>query len=154
VQPVDAACVRLDLGDLIGPDPAQPRDAVGSSSALELVQPLQLGAVGGDDDLAAALAGQALALAVLVHLVGPLHAQPSLQRAGDVVDAGVDHARVVPRLVDGELRLALEHADARAGTASQQLAGDREAEDAAADHGDVAAVGSLAHRRVIRGRPG
>ena len=50
-------------------------------------------------------------VAVLVHLARALHAQARLQRARRVVDAGVDHARVVAGLMGAELALALEHAD-------------------------------------------
>ena len=53
----------------------------------------------------------------------------------------MDHPRVVTGLVGAGALLPLEDADAPAGLAEGQLAGHREAEDAPADHGDVASFG-------------
>ena len=47
-------------------------------------------------------------------------------------------------------RLALEHGDPQPGVAERQLAGDREADDPGADHGDVALAGRV--RRSARMR--
>ena len=94
--------------------PAQAGHAVGLAAALELVQAVQLGGVGRDDHLAAALVRDAPLLAVLVHLARALDAQAGLERAGRVVDAGVDHAGVVAGLMRADLGLALEHAHRRA----------------------------------------
>ena len=85
--------------------------------------------------------GMPALLAVLIQLPPSLHAQPGLQRAGRVVEARVDDARVVAALVGGELGLPLEHADRRSRTAVDQLAGDRQADDPAPDDGEVAALG-------------
>src|SRR5205823_709784 len=119
--------------DLVGADPAQARHAVGAPAPLELVEALELGAVGRDDHLPAALGDDAAPLAILIQVGGPFDAQARLQRAGHVVDAGVDHTRVVPGLVGPELSLALEHADRSVRPAREQLAGDRQAQDAPAD---------------------
>jgi hypothetical protein len=64
---------------------------------------VELGGVGRDDHLAAALVGDAALLAVVVHLACALHAQARLERAGRVVDARVDHARVVAGLMRADL---------------------------------------------------
>ena len=85
--------------------------------------------------------------AVLVHLARALDAQARLQRAGHVVDAGVDHAGVVAGLVGADVGLALEHAHRRAWIARDQLARDRETDDPAADDRQVAALGRA--RRLI-----
>jgi hypothetical protein len=53
----------------------------------------------------------------------------------------VDDAGVVAGLVGADVRLLLEHADALGRAPAAQLAGDREADDAAADDGDVTARG-------------
>ena len=97
--------------DLAGVDPRRsPRTPLArprrSSSAGARARRL-----GREDELAAALAGDPVAFAVLVHLPRPFHAQPCLQRARRVVDTGVDDAGVVSRLVARDLGLALEHAD-------------------------------------------
>src|SRR5436853_607279 len=67
-----------------------------------------------------------------------LHAEAGLQRAGRVVDAGVDHAAVVAGLVEADVLLLLEHAHRAVRAPDEQLARDGEAEDARADHRDVA----------------
>ncbi len=77
-------------------------------------RPAHLGVGGGDDQLAAALEGDAAGFAVLVHGGGASHAELGLQRARRVVDAGVDDSRVVAGLVGPDRRLALEHANRRA----------------------------------------
>ena len=107
----------------------------------------QLRLVARDDQLAALLERDAVLLAVGVQVARALHAQPRLERAGRVVDAGVDHAAVAAGLVLGDLALALEHHHARVRAAPQELARDGEPEDAAAHDGDVA-VGRPGHAQV------
>ncbi len=118
-------------------EPPQPRDVVRAGAALELVQPRELGVVDGHDELAAALVAHAVLVAELVQLAGAGDAQLGLQRAGRVVDAGVDDAGVVAGLVGGDAVLALEDHHGGVRPAVQQLAGGGEAEDAGPDDGDV-----------------
>ena len=59
VQAGDARAVGLELGDLLGAQAAQAGHLVGAAAALELVQARQLALVQRDDDLAAALDGDA-----------------------------------------------------------------------------------------------
>ena len=87
--------------------------------------------------------GDAPLRAVLIQLARALHAQARLERAGHVVDAGVDHARVVAGLMRADLGLALEHADRRLRVAPDQLARDRQAHDPASHHREVAALWRL-----------
>ena len=68
---------------------------------------------------------------------GAAYAVLSLERAGAIVDAGVDAAVVVTRLVLPQGRLLFED-DAFGGReASGELEGSGEADDASADDGDV-----------------
>ena len=76
----------------------RPGTCVGAAAALELVQARELALVQRDDDLAAALDGDAALLAVVVQARGALDAQARLQRARLVVDAGVDDPGVVAGL--------------------------------------------------------
>src|SRR5262249_46165814 len=92
----------LGPGEPPRPPPARLRAAAG------LAEPLELGTLDGDDQLAAALVWNPAAGAVLVELARAFDAEPRLQRSGLVVDAGVDHAAVVRALVSGYPRLALE----------------------------------------------
>ncbi len=66
---------------------------------------------------------------------GALDAQPGLERAGGIVDAGVNHAAVVRAGVEPGARMALEHADRE--PAADNGARRREAGDARANHRDV-----------------
>ena len=91
------------------------------------------------------LGGDAARVAVLVQLAGAGHAQLGLQRTRQVVDALVDDARVVAGLVGRDRALALEHLQVEVGEPGQQLARRRQAEDAAADDGEVALAARAAH---------
>ena len=93
---------------------AQPAHAVLAPAPLELAETAQLALVARHDQLAAALVGDGVLLAVGVHLPRPGDAQPGLERTGLVVDAGVDHAAVGAALTAGHVRSALEHDGARA----------------------------------------
>ena len=65
--------------------------------------------VGGDDDLAAPVPGDVVAVAELDQLGPARGAQLGLARARRVVEAGVDHPRVVAALVGGDRRLLVQH---------------------------------------------
>jgi hypothetical protein len=137
VQGGDAGRVRLELAQPRGVDPPQAGHAVGLAAPLELVQAGELALVQRDDHLAAALVRDPALLAVARQLAHALDAQARLQRPRRVVDAGVDDAGVVTRLVGGELRLALQHDDAAPRIAARELARDGKAEDPSADHRDA-----------------
>ena len=139
----DAPRVRLELLDSRGVDTSQARHAVGPAAPLELLEPRELSAIGGDDHLPAALAGDLVLLAVLVHLAGALHAQARLQRARRVIDARVDHARVVAGLVGSDLVLALEHANRGQRVASGQRSRDGQPDDPPAHDRQVTALGRV-----------
>jgi hypothetical protein len=124
VQRRDPAGVRLDLAQAVGVEPAQPRHAVLTAAALELVEPGELAVVAGHDQLAAPLERDAVLLAVRVQLARALHAQACLQRPRRVVDPRVHDAAVVPGLVLRDGALALEHHHARVRTAAHELASD------------------------------
>jgi hypothetical protein len=90
VQGGYAAGMRLDLGDLVGCQPAKVRDLVGEAASLELIQSRQLLVAGGDDQLAIASRLDPALVAVVVEQPRALDAEPRLERSGRVVDAGVD----------------------------------------------------------------
>ena len=147
MQSGDPARVRLDLLDSRGVDPAQAWHSVGLRPAVQLLQARELGGVGRDDHLSALLVRDAPLGAVLVELASALHAKARLERAGLVVDAGVDHARAVAGLMRSHLGLALEHAHRRPRVPADQLARHRHAHDSASDNRDIARRG---HRRALR----
>src|SRR5262249_46441570 len=143
VEAGNAGHVRLKLADLLGAEPAHAVQPVGAPAPLELIERWQLGRPRGDDQLAAALVRHAVLLAQPVHEVATLHAVPRLQRPRLVVQPRVDHAAVVAALVGGELRLGLEHHERAAQPLAEGVGGGN-AEDAAADDGDVV-PGRLTH---------
>ena len=77
--------------------------------------------------------GHVIRVAVGVEGVSALGAELGLETSRLVVDAGVDDAGVVARLVGGDLVFSFEDEDARVRRAVQQFAGRGEAEDAPAD---------------------
>ena len=151
VQAGHSARVGLELLYPVAVEPPQAGDPVRMPTALELVEPRQLVVARGDDDLAAALGRDAALVAVLVQQPRALDAQPRLERAGRVVDAGVDHAAVAPRLVHPDLAFLLENADAEPRAADQQLACHGQPDDPGTDDGEVALAGGINGRSHGRG---
>src|SRR3954453_13011918 len=98
-QRLYARRVRLDLAQPVGVEAPKARHAVRVAASLELVEAGQLALVEGDDQLAAALRLDPARVAVLVERTRALHAQRGLQRTGRVVDARVDDAARMARLV-------------------------------------------------------
>jgi hypothetical protein len=152
VQSRDAHGVRLDLPDLFTAEAPQPVQPVGEATALELIEPRQLLLLGGHDQLAAALVGDALLVAEPVDLAGALHAEARLERAGLVVEAGVDDPAVVPALVSGNAVLRLQDGDCD--PALGQGHGRGHPHQSAADHDGVAAdLRHGASRSIIQPPP-
>jgi hypothetical protein len=129
--------IGLDLGDLLRPDPPQPRHVVGDAAGLQVVEPAQLVGRHRDDQLAAALMADAVVLAVLVHQAGALDAQPGLERSRLVVDTAVDHPGVVAGLVPCRPVLTLEDGHRVGGAAHGPLPGHRQTDDAGSDDDQV-----------------
>jgi hypothetical protein len=69
-----------------------------------------------DDELAASRVRDVVCGAEGVEQVAPLDAEPRLQRAGWIVEAGVDDAAVVRAGGPADFAVAFEQADRRAGT--------------------------------------
>src|ERR1700704_114013 len=137
----DASGVRLHRLDLAAIEPAKAANAVGATAAFELPQARELRDLRSDDQLAAAIVGDTPLLAVAIELGRALQAQPRLQRPRGVVDAGVQHARVVQALVGAEPSLALQHADRGPRFAAGHLTRDCEPDDPTADDREVAPLG-------------
>ena len=139
VQCRHASAFRLDLADLAGVDAAQARDAVGVGALFQVGQPGQFVFADRDDELAAAFDRDLVLLAVLVHELRAGHAQPGLERAGGVVNAGMDDAGVVAGLVLGHLGGLVDDQDLGVRVADQEFPGDGQAYDSGTDYGDVMA---------------
>ncbi len=109
-QPGDAGRMRFDFFELRRVDPFDAGHAVGRGAPMQLAELFEFTLMRGHDDLAAALVGDAVRLAEVIHARGAVHAQLRLERAGFVVDAGVDDTAVVPGLMRGNKRLFFKHA--------------------------------------------
>ncbi len=140
VDRADARGVGLQLVQPVAADDFA-RHAVGLAALVNPLEGRQLFFVDGDDHLAANFVGDALLLAELDQGLATLAAVDRLERAGLVVDARVNHARVAARLVCSEAGLFFEHDDFFTGIEPLKLITSGEADDAAADDCDVALGG-------------
>jgi hypothetical protein len=130
-------------------DDADAGHAVGPGAFGDGVQPLPLLVVQRHQDLADLVVGEALLGAEVLEQADPAAAQQCLERAGLVVEAGVDDAAVAAGLVRGEPVLLLEEGDLGVGSKLEQPSRHCRTDDAAADDG-VALDG---HRAPIVWRP-
>jgi len=135
----DAGELRLELAGLARLQHAQVRDAVGARLSVELLQAGDLPRIGGDDQLAAAPVDDAAPLEVGVQRGPARDAQPRLERARGVVDAGVDHLAVARARPGSNRPFALEHHDLAA--CEREGARHREADHASADHHGIDFLG-------------
>src|ERR1043165_5455865 len=84
---------------------------VGTAAALQLIEGRQLTLVAGDNDLAAVLMGDAVLLAEAVHGFPAADAVFCLVRAGFVIQARVNDAAIVARLMGGEMVFGFQDND-------------------------------------------
>ncbi len=91
----------------------------------------------------------AVLVAVLVQRAGAADAEVGLQRPRGVVDALVDDAAVVAGLVRGDPGLALQHDHLAPRHPVQELTGDGQPEDAAADNGKIAIAVGAGHAALV-----
>src|SRR5689334_8158339 len=108
--------MRFDLPDFLRLHHSDALAAVFVRPAAEFGQARQLLLVRGNDQLAAEAVGDLLLVAIPDQFGPAGDAEAGLERARLVVDAGVDDAAVVAGLVLPDLRLLLQHHQARAGT--------------------------------------
>ena len=129
---------RLHGAELGPAEPARTVEPVGTTTPFQLVEPRELFRAGGHDELAAPPVGDPLRLAEGIQRVSPVAAGLCLEGTGLVVQTRVDDTAVVAALMGREARLGFEHHDAPA-PALDQAEGGREADQAAAHDGDLAA---------------
>ena len=103
--------VRLALAHEPRVDQRQVLDAVGSTSPFQLLQLADLLFISRDNQLAALPMRHVVGAAEFVQQVAPLDRQPSLQRAGRIVDPGVNDAAVVGAAFHPGAGTRLEQAD-------------------------------------------
>src|SRR5580698_3650645 len=93
--------MRLDLAQLLWSDQTQSRQAVGSSAPAHLLETRKFIRVSRYDYFSADVVGDAMLAAELDHGRCSGDAQPRLQRAWFVIDAGVNYSAVASALVTG-----------------------------------------------------
>ena len=91
----------FDFAKLLATQHSQARDAIGNPALMQLLEPRNLLGAGRDHELAALFEGNPMLLAEALHGRGPGDAVARLQRAGLVVEAGVDDSAVMSGLVRG-----------------------------------------------------
>ena len=139
-----AVDVRLDLPDPFRPDLLDTLQAVRLATLPQRRQAWQLGLLQRDHQLPRALPRHVVLVREPFRCRLSFPAQPCLQRPGPVVEARVEDAAVVPRLVGRELGLLLEHGQADPGRPFQQCQRRGEPDDPAAHDRDVEPLGHRA----------
>ncbi len=112
------------------------RDAVGAGAVGDVGKPAQLAAVNRYDDLSALVVADAVGSAVLLEQRDTASAQCRLQRAGLVVEPGVDHPAVAPGLMPGDVVFLLEDRDGGARIDLSDPSGHRQPHNPTADDRD------------------
>ena len=115
----------------------RPSMPVPGSAPLQLGEPVELGLVDRDDELAAPLRAGSRAPGRTSRAGPSLAAQRRLQRAGRVVEAGMHDSRVVAALVDRDRRFLVEQRQPKARRSLEQRERRGKPEDAAPDDDDV-----------------
>ena len=127
----DATELRLERARLCGGERPQVRYTVRVGLLLDRVQFRELLLVGRDEQLAAALVGDRALVAIAVERVLARHAEPGLQRAGRIVDAGMDDLGVARAGLGADRVRGFQHHHLAAG--ERERAGYRESHHAGAD---------------------
>ena len=143
---------RLQRGELGGVEAAQVVHAVGVRALGDRLQRRCLRRGAGDHQLAAARVVHPVLRAPGVQALAALHAQAGLERAGRVVQPGVDHLAVACADAGAEGGLALDDHHLEAGAGEAVCAG--EADHAGADHDAIDCFHGLGTAgRVCERRP-
>ena len=139
-EATDPGGPRFELADPLRSDLLEAIHAVRGGAVADVGQSRQLLAGQRDDELARVADRDPVCLGVGFECGLALAAERRLERSRRVIQAGVDHARVVPRLVGREGRLLLEDGDAEARSCLQEPQSRGETDDPASDDGHIRAL--------------
>src|SRR5262245_20282967 len=131
-QSRDAGHMWLALADLFRSQPFEPFQPVGPAAALQLSERRNLTLIDGDDNLAAALVGDAVFFAEPIHRLAAGGAQASAVRTRLVIESRVNDAAIVSALVLSDIGFRFED-DHSKPAAPRQLQRRRQPDQAAAD---------------------
>ena len=123
----------FDLAESCGIQPLETFEAVLSSARFEFAEAGDFGVVRGDNDFSANFIGDSVFAAEIGHEPNPAHGEAGFKGAGFVVEPAMEHTAVVGALVATRAIFFFKNANRRARLAEQQLAGDCQSHDAAAD---------------------
>ena len=137
VEGPNARDVRLDLPHLVATQLPQSGDPVSPAAERELVQTRDLVLVESDHELPGQPVRDAALLRVRDQELTAFTAERCLQRSRCVVETGVDHARVPPRLMPGDAGLLVDHADPRIRLLVRKRARDCESDDSGSDDHEI-----------------
>src|SRR5215470_4682518 len=118
-------------------------DTVLLTPLIDALQRWQLGSAGSDNDFAADLVIDTLRGAKCLHGLFAGTAVEGFERTRLIVNAGVQHAGVMPRLMLCQLRFLFEHDDATLGKAQCQVVSRCEPHNAATDDDHVSLLHTL-----------
>jgi hypothetical protein len=137
----EARHVGLALAQGFRAEQLQPLETVRDPALAKDLESGDLVRCRGDDHFSGHRMRDALFRAVLQQASAPLDAEPRFSGAGSVVDAGMNDAAVVRCLMKAFGALLLEQHETPVGPATQELPRQRQADDSAADDGDVVRPG-------------
>src|SRR5438067_3781018 len=126
---------RLAAANEVAIDHLHAFDAVRRGARAESLERRNLGRVGRDDQLAEARMRHVVLRTELVQAASAFYTQLRLERAGRIVEAGVDDAAVVRARLETRTRMAFEQADRQSALRDRERR--REAGHAGADDGRV-----------------
>jgi hypothetical protein len=141
--------VRLPLADPFRTHFLESNDAVGAPALEKHVEGAKVSLRDRHDQLSVDPVTDVVCVAEAQEAVSSLEAKAGLERARLVVDARMDDTAVVTGLMARDRRFLLQHREAQAGSALQELSRHREADDTPAD--DDAVVGPALGRRRRQG---
>ena len=136
-QSGDCTTMGLDVLHGLAVDALEALNLVLHADPVDLLEHGEFVLGGGGDDLAADVVVHPVFLGEGDELMASLDAVDGLEAAGWVVQATVDHAAVVARLVVAEDGFLFEEGNLGVGVAALQFEQGRGADDAAAHHDEV-----------------
>jgi hypothetical protein len=107
----DAARVRLDFAKLFLVEPFQTLETVCAAAAEKVTGAIGFEVIGGDDDFAALVVRDVMLAAEGQHLAEAGEGETRFERAGSVMQAGVEDAAIVRRLVLADVSLFFDYYD-------------------------------------------
>ena len=137
LQGPDSTAVWLNLAKLVALEDAQSRHAICDPALMQLLQTWNFFRAGSDHQLAALLERDSLLLTEAFHGRGPGHAIPRFQRAGFVVETGVDDSAVVPRLMSSNVIFFIYDQKAHCREPSRSFQSRRQSNNACANYQEI-----------------